>query len=136
VVNEIREMKAQLEALKKRRGTSAETMKISAEAEVLLKRIDPIENEMIDPKIQATEDSLNYPAKLNDKICYLAGDVDSSYIAPTATDYEIYQMLAKGVDEQATAGKQVRKTDLTVLNEMIRKTNMLQVTPATEEKNG
>jgi hypothetical protein len=134
VVNEIREVKAQLEVPKKRLETSAEAMKISAEAEVHLKKIDPIENEMIGPKIQATEDSLNYPVKLNDKIWYLAGAVDSLAIAPTAVDYEIYQMLAKGVDEQAAAWKQVRKTDLAVPNGMIRKANVLPVVPAPEEK--
>ncbi len=129
-INEMHDVKAQLESLKKRLGAGGDAVKISAASDALLKKMEPIENALINPKIQATEDSLNYPVQLNDKLWYLASAVDSSNIAPTASDQQIYQMLAKRVDAEAAAWKELKAGELEALNTMVRKANIPAVAPS------
>ena len=69
-------------------------------ARPLLKKLTTIEDNLIQSKSHASEDPLNYPVKLNNKLASLAAAVGSSYNLPTKQEYEVFTELSKKVDAQ------------------------------------
>jgi hypothetical protein len=128
-VNQIRDVRAQLEALRKRLGSSEQAKTIAGAAEAINKKMTPIEDALINPKIKATEDSLNYPLRLNNQLGTLAAFVDSADSAPTAQDYAALEFLNSKVAAQAAAWKETASKDLAELNERIRKENIPVISP-------
>ncbi len=73
---------------------------LKAVAKPLLKKLTGIENRLMQTKSHASEDPLNYPVKLNNKLAALASAAGSSYNAPTKQEYEVFDELSGQVDEQ------------------------------------
>ena len=129
-VNQIRDVRAQLEALRKRLGSSDQAKAIASAAEAIEKKMTAIEGTLINPNIKATEDSLNYPVRLNNQLSTLAAFVDSADSAPTAQDYAAFEFLYGKVGAQASSWKEVASKDLGEINEKIRKENIPVISPA------
>ena len=66
----------------------------------LLKKLTGIENRLMQTKSHASEDPLNYPVKLNNKLAALASTAGSSYNSPTKQEYEVFDELSGQVDAQ------------------------------------
>jgi photosystem II stability/assembly factor-like uncharacterized protein len=69
-------------------------------------RIDSLLHEIYEPEVTQGEDALRYPQQVYGKISYLAEGVASADAAPTASQYEVLQMLearAKDLERRAAA---------------------------------
>lgn len=73
---------------------------LKAVAKPLLKELTGIENRLMQTKSHASEDPLNYPVKLNNKLAALASVAGSSYNQPTKQEYEVFDELSGRVDTQ------------------------------------
>lgn len=73
---------------------------LKAVAKPLLKKLTGIENSLMQTKSYASEDPLNYPVKLNNKLASLASTASSSYNLPTKQEYQVFAELSNQVDEQ------------------------------------
>jgi len=129
-INKIRDLRAQIKALKKRLGEGAEHKAIVAAADQFDKAMTAVEEELIQVKNKASEDSLNFPVKLNDRFVQLAGVVSSADAAPPQQFYELFDVLSKQLDEQLAKWKSIVEKDLAAVNELIRKENVLGISPA------
>ncbi len=69
-------------------------------AKPVIKKLGRIEDALIQVKSHASEDPLNYPIMLNNKLATLAATVGASYNRPTQQDYEVFSELSKQVDAQ------------------------------------
>ncbi|MBE0650497.1 MAG: exo-alpha-sialidase [Bacteroidales bacterium] len=69
-------------------------------AKPLVTNLNKIEDALIQVKSHASEDPLNYPVRLNNKLAALAASVGDSYNRPTKQDYEVFEELSKQVDVQ------------------------------------
>jgi hypothetical protein len=78
----------------------------------------------------AQEDEANYPTKLNSKLGYLTGVVDSADTAPTESEMAVFAELDKQVEAQLVRWRGVLSKDLPALNEAMRKANVPSVGPA------
>src|SRR5260370_33165622 len=79
----IRDLRNQLLSLEERLGAAEETKSVVGRGAELRKKIAVVEEELIQVNATAQEDEANYPTKLNSKLGYLSGVVDSADSAPT-----------------------------------------------------
>ena len=73
---------------------------LQEKAKAMMKAISDIENELVQTKAEATQDVLNYPIKLNNKLAALKSTVATGYGRPTAQQYAVFEDLAAKVDAQ------------------------------------
>jgi photosystem II stability/assembly factor-like uncharacterized protein len=100
-VRTIRNVKAQLADRTKRladRGAA-----FARAAETLSARLSGIEGEIYQVKNQSSQDPLNYPIKLNNKIAALSGVVGGVAARPTSQSYAVFNDLSAQLDRQLQA---------------------------------
>jgi hypothetical protein len=131
-VIQIRDLRTQLAALKKRLKGSKAAAAVTSAADAIEKKMAPIEEQLIQVKARSTQDLLNYPVMLNDKLLGLASDVDTADRAPTEQAYAVFKMLSGAADAQVARWKEIVAKDLPALNDLIRKENipLLEIAPA------
>jgi len=62
--------------------------------------LSAIEGEIYQVKLQSSQDPLNFPIKLNNKIAALQGVIESADVRPTEQAYSVFRTLSNGLDEQ------------------------------------
>jgi hypothetical protein len=62
--------------------------------------LSAIEGEIYQVKLQSSQDPLNFPIKLNNKIAALQGVVESADVRPTEQAYSVFRTLSNTLDEQ------------------------------------
>jgi photosystem II stability/assembly factor-like uncharacterized protein len=120
----IRDLRAQLTALKRRLAGHKAGPAISAAADAIDKKMSPVEEQLIQVRARSTQDLLNFPVMLNDKLLGLFSDVDSADRAPTAQAFVVFKMLATAVDTQLAVWNQIVAKNLPALNDQIRRENI------------
>ncbi len=123
-VKAIRELRAQLQDLKKR-ATSA-TLKASIDD--LDKKMTAVEGELTQVRSKSSEDPLNYPIMVDNKLTLLGNVVESADTAPTAQSLEVYALLDKQLDGILARWNDIQSKDLKTLNEAVRKENVPALT--------
>jgi photosystem II stability/assembly factor-like uncharacterized protein len=127
-VVEIREIRRQLDQYAER----AKNPKVVDAARTLAKKLTAVEEALYQTKNRASEDPLNFPIKLNNKLAGLEGVVESSDDAPTAQSNMVYEDLASQVNAQLNTLKQLTTTDLAAFNKLVRDENIPAIVISTE----
>ncbi|HTS11330.1 MAG TPA: hypothetical protein VMH00_04370 [Candidatus Limnocylindrales bacterium] len=127
IVLEIRDLRAQVQAMEKRLGQDDGSKSVRDAAEALKKKIADIENELIEPKATANEDQLNYGNMLNSQLSYLLNSVDDADVAPTQAEEEQYEAFRGQMEKIDADWKGAVTQELAQLNELMRKNNILAV---------
>ncbi|MDT7540991.1 MAG: hypothetical protein QOE33_895 [Acidobacteriota bacterium] len=117
---QIRQVRAQLEDLQKRVQGQPSAQKIVDAAKGLNAKMTAIEEELYQTKNQSSQDPLNFPIRLNNKLAALGGTVAGSDDAPTEQSYSIYEDLTGKINAQLQRLDQVMKTDLPAFNKLVR----------------
>ncbi len=86
----------------------------------MVARLDAIEDVLIQSKSKSSQDPLNYPIKLDNKIAALAGVVASADARPTNQSRELFQELAASADEEIGKLRKILDEDLPALNASLR----------------
>ena len=92
----IRDVKAQIDD----RVTKANNPKLADAARNLKEKLGNIEQELYQVRNQSSQDPLNYPIKLNNKLAALLGAVEGVEGRPTAQSYEVFKELSARLDQQ------------------------------------
>jgi hypothetical protein len=88
------------------------------------KKLGGIEEEIYQVRNRSSQDPLNFPIKLNNKIGALQGTVESSESRPTDQSYTVFAELSGKLQVELEALKQVFDKDLAAFNEMLRNANL------------
>lgn len=123
-ITQIRQVRSQLEDLQKRVQGQAGAQKIVDAAKTLNGKLTAVEEELYQTKNQSSQDPLNFPIRLNNKLAALGGVVGSSDDAPTEQDYAVYEEIVAKIDAQLRRLDQVMKTDLPAFNRLVRETEV------------
>jgi len=123
-VIQIRELRAQLEPYTKRSEKS-----VSDAAKTLIQKLTAVEEDLYQTKNRASEDPLNFPIKLNNKLAYVMGVVESSDDQPTSQSYTLYEELATQANAKLKELSALMTTDLAAFNKLIRDRNVPAVEP-------
>lgn len=93
-------------------------------------KLSAVEGEIYQVKNQSSQDPLNFPIKLNNKIAALQGVIESADARPTDQSREMYQTLSAKLDVQLQAMDKVIKTDLPKLSQLLRGRRLDAITVA------
>jgi hypothetical protein len=69
-------------------------------ARELKEKLSRVEEELYQVRNQSSQDPLNYPIKLNNKLAALLGAVEGVEGRPTAQTYEVFKELSARLDQQ------------------------------------
>ncbi len=131
----IRKVKGQINGYLSRLKGFDKLDTLKAAAKPLLKNLTSIENKLMQTKSHASEDPLNYPVKLNNKLAALASTAGSSYNPPTKQEYEVFDELSKQVDAQLKILHPLLNQQLQKFNALVKSLNVPVVyVPAGNEK--
>jgi hypothetical protein len=115
----IREARKQLEDYAKR-----EDKKIAGAAMDLIRKLTEVEEELYQTKNQSSQDPLNFPIKLNNKLGHLLSVIDSSDNQPTAQSQMVYEDLATRVNAQIKMLNGLLAGDLAAFNKQVHDANV------------
>ncbi|MFY9529577.1 MAG: hypothetical protein WAR24_11770 [Candidatus Acidiferrales bacterium] len=133
-VNQIREVRNQLDALRKRLGGNEKNKVLAVAADDLKKKMAGIEETLIQPKSKSSEDPLNYPIQTADQLMALGSTVDSADAAPTEASYIVFDELNQRLDAQLAQWKGIRERDLAALNDQIQRENLPAVSVSSKKE--
>jgi len=132
---QIRDVRKQVDDLLKRIAGQPVFKVINDSALALKKNLNAVEESLYQTKNQSSQDPLNYPIRLNNKLAALAGVVSSADAAPTEQSYVLYDELVVQIDGQLARLAQIMKTEVPAFNQLVRDQNIPAVTvkPAASE---
>ncbi len=119
-VVEIRDVRKQLDEYAGR----VKDAKVSDAAKTLAGKLTAVEEALYQTKNRASEDPLNFPIKLNNKLATLLSGLESSDDAPTLQDTQVYEELASQVNLQLETLKKLMSTDLAAFNKLVHEQNV------------
>ena len=108
-INRIRDVRAQINELK---SDNPDNEELIERANSVLEVLGDVEGELMQTKAESSQDVLNYPIKLNNKLASLASTVATGDGRPTQQQYEVYMELAAQIDEQFQRIEQVFQGEL------------------------
>src|SRR5581483_1889025 len=108
---------------------------IADAAKALSAKLTAVEEELYQTKNQSSQDPLNYPIRLNNKLAALGGVVGGSDSAPTDQSFAVYDDLSGKINAQLDKLRQVMTTDLPAFNKLVREQDIpaVIVKPAGEK---
>jgi hypothetical protein len=130
-VKTIRNVKAQL-ADRLKQMPADKSAAFSSAATALSNRLSSIEGEIYQVKNQSSQDPLNYPIKLNNKIAALSGVVGGTDAKPTSQSYTVFNDLSAQLDRQLSAMRDVL-AGLPAINATLSAAGLPAIAPSTEE---
>ncbi len=102
--------------------------KVAAEAKNVSKRLDVVENAIYQTKLRASEDALNFPIKLNNKLGSLLSTVMATDVAPTTQSYEVFKELSAQLQVQLDQLHSIETSDVAAFNKLVRDQNIPAIT--------
>jgi photosystem II stability/assembly factor-like uncharacterized protein len=123
-VNHLRDLRAQLAAIRKRLGDDAAHKDVRDAATELSKKIDAAEAKLINPKLQGTQDTLNFGNGLDAKYALLGAAIESADTAPNQTEQETFDGLEPQAREALAGAKALLSKEADAFNELARKSGL------------
>jgi photosystem II stability/assembly factor-like uncharacterized protein len=125
---QIRDVRKQVEDLMKRVKDQPSAKVINDAGTQLNKSLVAIEEALYQTKNQSSQDPLNFPIRLNNKLAALGGVVTGGETPPNDQSYSVYSELAAQIDAQLQKLGQIMKTDVPAFNQLVRDQNIPAVT--------
>jgi hypothetical protein len=85
------------------------------------KQLSGIEEEIYQVRLQSSQDPLNFPIKLNNKIAALQGVIESADVKPTEQAYSVFRTLSNSLDEHLSRLDTATKTRMPSVNQLLQR---------------
>ncbi|HEV8202654.1 MAG TPA: hypothetical protein VGP98_00370 [Pyrinomonadaceae bacterium] len=121
---QIRDVRKQVEDLLKRVAGQPNFKVVNDAGTALNKKLTTIEEALYQTKNQSSQDPLNFPIRLNNKLAALGGVVGSAESAPTAQSYAVYDEVVTQIDAELQKLAQLMRTDVPAFNQLVRDQNI------------
>jgi photosystem II stability/assembly factor-like uncharacterized protein len=119
-IGRIRDVREQVRSAAERSKAAGGRAEVAAAAEELDKKLTAVEEALYQTKNQSSQDPLNFPIRLNNKLAALARTVESADSAPTDQSHAVYDDLVAKIDAQLQALAQLLSADLASFNRLVR----------------
>ncbi len=135
-VLQIRDARKQIDDITNRLKGQPSGKVIADAASALKAKLTALEEELYQTKNQSSQDPLNYPIKLNNKLAAIGGVVASADTAPTDQCYAVYDEIVGKINEQLQKLDAIIRTDLPAFNKLVRDQDVpaVFVKPKAKEK--
>ncbi len=125
----IRELKRQMDAALKSNQDAA----LKTSLDQFRDKLSAIEEDVYQVRNRSGQDPLNFPIKLNNKIAALGSTVQHGDGKPTASSYEVYELLHKRLVEEQGKLDQLLKSDLPAVNKTLADRKLPALVPTRTE---
>jgi photosystem II stability/assembly factor-like uncharacterized protein len=98
-------------------------------ADGILKPLTMVEEEIYQVRNRSSQDPLNYPIRLNNKIAALMGIIESADHRPTDQTYEVFKELSAELEKQLQQMRSTEKVELPRLNAALQREKVDPVDP-------
>jgi hypothetical protein len=88
------------------------------------RQLNDIEESLYQNKSKSSQDVLNYPIRLNDKLSGLFDAANSGNMAPSKQSKEVYTDLAAQVDTELGKLSRLKNNEVQQLNQLIREKSL------------
>ncbi len=119
-INELRRIRAKVEAISAEIKGRPESSGAVDAGEAVQKRLTAIEDVLIQAKSKSSQDPLNYPVRLDNKIAALASVAAAADARPTDQSRELFKELAEQAEVEIAKLKEIVETDIPNLNKQLR----------------
>jgi photosystem II stability/assembly factor-like uncharacterized protein len=123
-IAQMREVRRQVDDLLKRAGDEPSARPVVDAGRALNARLTAVEETLYQTRNQSSQDPLNYPIRLNNKLAALGGIVASADAQPTAQSYTLYEELVAKIDAQLRLYNQLMTADLKAFNQLVRNSDI------------
>ena len=93
--------------------------KVKQAGAALSERLTDVEGEIYQHRNRSSQDPLNYPIRLNNKLAALQGTVESGDYRPTDQSYAVFKELSGRLDKELARLDALVKTDVAALNRVL-----------------
>jgi photosystem II stability/assembly factor-like uncharacterized protein len=118
-VKDIRSLRTQINDFTTRQGKDI-PKDVKQAADTIVKQLTAIEEKLHQTKAKSSQDVLNYPIRLNDKLGGLYGAAASGVTAPSKQARDVYADLSSQADGELAKLTHIVNTDIQELNKLIR----------------
>jgi photosystem II stability/assembly factor-like uncharacterized protein len=119
---QIRDTKKQIDDLVKRVG--AQSKPIADAGAALNKKLSAVEEALYQTKNQSSQDPLNFPIRLNNKLAALFGVVSDGEYAPNEQSVAVYDELVAAINAELQKLSQIMKSDVPAFNQLVKEQNI------------
>jgi photosystem II stability/assembly factor-like uncharacterized protein len=126
-VNQIQDVRSQVNGLKRRLPENASTKPIVSSADDLEKKLVAVRDQLINLTISADEDSLAYPPQIDGKFAFLAMDVGTADSAPTEAELLEFEKLKRQSGELLGRWDDLQQHDLAAFRKLTAESNLSTV---------
>ncbi len=123
-IAKVREARTQIDALTARWKDDPKGQKIVDAGKALNEKMKAVEEALYQTKNQSSQDPLNFPIRLNNRLAALGGVVAEGDGAPTAADLVVYKELVAEIDPELAKLDTILKKDLEDFNKTVRDANV------------
>jgi len=120
IIGHIRDLRAQLKGLTSRLPEEERLKPLHEQIKTIEKDMTAVEEALYQTKNKSSQDPLNYPVRLNDKLGNVMEIAAQGDFAPTSQALEVQVMLFGLINTELEKWKNIRERDLPVLNRMVR----------------
>jgi DNA repair exonuclease SbcCD ATPase subunit len=135
-VNEIREVKSQIQSLHKRFDDDQRLKAPLTTADELDHKMSDIEQQLVQVKMKGSEGNLAFPNMLNERFDTFSHVIDAGDSPPTKSHQDVFQMLNGQLDQQLKKWTQIKSDDVPKVSALIKQLDLpaLVISGKTEAK--
>ena len=119
-IKRIRDIRTQIESLKKRISKNPKNKSLVEKANELVNKLTVVEERLYQTKNESSQDPLNFPIRLNNRLSSLVGVVSAGDNRPTRQSIEVRDMLLAEIDQLLADQQKVVGKGLVDFNKAVR----------------
>jgi len=123
-VNEIRDLRSQIQNLHKRFGDDQRLKPALAAADDLDHKMSEVEQKLIQVNMKGSEANLAFPNMLNERFDTFSHLIEGGDSEPTKSQVDVFQTLSRQLQEQLKKWAQLKNEDLPKVSELIKQANL------------
>lgn len=118
-IKQLRDVREQIVGVGKRIKDLPDTSDVAELGKVIEKKLTSIEEALYQTKVKSSQDVLNFPIRLNNKLAGLSGNVGMGDNRPPDSAIQMKEELVKQIDAELAALKQVINDDVKRFNSLL-----------------
>ncbi len=123
-VNGIRNVKGQVESLKKRFANDERLKPALAAADELNKKVSAVEEQLVQVNMKGSEGNLAFPNMLNEAFDTFSHIVESADTEPTKPQRDVFQYLSGRLDEQLKKWAQLKTDEVPKVDALVKQADV------------
>ena len=98
-----------------------------ASGQALVTKLTEIEETIYQTKSHASEDPLNFPIKINNRMGHLLGVIEGDDAKPTDQTYAVFRQLSAELDKVLAQFKALQNNEVAAFNKLLAAANLQPV---------